>query len=299
MFSVLLNAVAFRLAGEAYVHTTYQLHCLPDDRNKPKAGQIPLSAGEGEGPSVVVCAPNRCVVGAEGLGGHDDGTPLSAEVGLLDNGRGVGPDNAANRHEESGEEVSTNRTSNATARGGRRVKGLPHPNVAPDPSMYWPSVRMMPFGPAPYLKIFTVPNIGSVLGLSLFFQASVRRVHRTEDEADDHADRYAKPVSFFLFLRTHTRKKNILPPIMAPILTKTQVSLDCSCSAIRLAFERFKLPWASGTQKVPEKHTLVQVGRANTAWMAGRRGHFGGVFELTAEQFRKKCRCKVASLLAK
>ena len=90
------------------------------------------------------------------------------------------------------------------------------------------------------------------------------------------------------FLRTHTREKNILPPIMAPILTKTQVSLDCSCSAIRLAFERFKLPWASGTRKVPETHTLVKVGRANTAGMAGRRGHFGGSFELTAEQFRRK-----------
>ena len=33
-----------------------------------------------------------------------------------------------------------------------------YPNVAPEPSMYWPSVRMMPLGPAPYLKMLTVPG---------------------------------------------------------------------------------------------------------------------------------------------
>lgn len=32
-----------------------------------------------------------------------------------------------------------------------------YPNVDPDMSMYWPSVRMIPLGPAPPRKICTVP----------------------------------------------------------------------------------------------------------------------------------------------
>lgn len=36
-----------------------------------------------------------------------------------------------------------------------------HPNVAPDPSMYCPRVRITPLGPAPYLMMFTLP--GAVL----------------------------------------------------------------------------------------------------------------------------------------
>ena len=33
-----------------------------------------------------------------------------------------------------------------------------NPNVAPDPAIYCPSVRMTPFCPAPYLIMFTVPD---------------------------------------------------------------------------------------------------------------------------------------------
>lgn len=33
------------------------------------------------------------------------------------------------------------------------------PKVAPDMAMYWPSVLMMPLGPAPYLKMVVVPAI--------------------------------------------------------------------------------------------------------------------------------------------
>lgn len=40
----------------------------------------------------------------------------------------------------------------------------PYPKVAPEPSMYWPSVLMMPFGPAPYLKMLTVPELRVRLG---------------------------------------------------------------------------------------------------------------------------------------
>lgn len=50
--------------------------------------------------------------------------------------------------------MSTMRTT--TAARARERRGA-YPNVAPEPSMYCPSVRMMPFGPAPYLKMLTVP----------------------------------------------------------------------------------------------------------------------------------------------
>ena len=35
--------------------------------------------------------------------------------------------------------------------------GRSYPNVAPEPSIYCPSVLMIPLGPAPYLKMLTVP----------------------------------------------------------------------------------------------------------------------------------------------
>ena len=58
------------------------------------------------------------------------------------------------------------------------------PNVAPDPSIYWPSVLMIPLGPAPYLKILTVPET-----VSAWVAPKKRRLQiRTEDEADDHTD---------------------------------------------------------------------------------------------------------------
>ena len=38
-----------------------------------------------------------------------------------------------------------------------RERARSHPNVAPEPSMYCPRVRMMPFWPAPYRKMLTVP----------------------------------------------------------------------------------------------------------------------------------------------
>ena len=37
------------------------------------------------------------------------------------------------------------------------------PKVAPDPAIYCPRVLMMPFVPAPYLKMFTVPNIKPII----------------------------------------------------------------------------------------------------------------------------------------
>jgi len=34
-----------------------------------------------------------------------------------------------------------------------------YPNVAPEPSIYWPRVLMTPFGPAPYLMMLTDPVV--------------------------------------------------------------------------------------------------------------------------------------------
>jgi len=34
-----------------------------------------------------------------------------------------------------------------------------YPNVAPDPTMYCPNVRITPFGPAPYLMMLTEPSV--------------------------------------------------------------------------------------------------------------------------------------------
>lgn len=40
---------------------------------------------------------------------------------------------------------------------------LSHPKAAPEPSMYWPMVLMTPLGPAPNLKMETVPGRLSAL----------------------------------------------------------------------------------------------------------------------------------------
>jgi hypothetical protein len=65
-----------------------------------------------------------------------------------------------------------------------------YPNVAPDPSMYWPSVLIIPFGPAPYLKMLTVPERHVRHVLTPLKSELICRKRRTEYEADDHADRY-------------------------------------------------------------------------------------------------------------
>ena len=69
----------------------------------------------------------------------------------------------------------------------RRVAS--YPNVAPDPSMYWPSVRIIPLGPAPYLKMLTVPAIDvravHLLTLNPRIVVLLESARRTKDEADD------------------------------------------------------------------------------------------------------------------
>jgi hypothetical protein len=48
--------------------------------------------------------------------------------------------------------------------------GSVHPKVAPDPSIYCPSVLITPFGPAPYLMMLTDPckvRMGGLLRVSI------------------------------------------------------------------------------------------------------------------------------------
>lgn len=103
---------------------------------------------------VVVAAANGLLIRTECAGGHDDWASLRAEVGLLNDGRRIRPNNTADRHEESGRQRCVNHDNSPDS-----SKTAAYPNVAPEPSMYWPSVRMMPFGPAPYLKMLTVPRL--------------------------------------------------------------------------------------------------------------------------------------------
>lgn len=49
---------------------------------------------------------------------------------------------------------------------GKAERRQTYPNVAPEPSMYLPKVRMTPFGPAPYWKMETVPALVSAIVLS-------------------------------------------------------------------------------------------------------------------------------------
>lgn len=50
---------------------------------------------------VVVAAANGLLIRTECAGGHDDWASLRAEVGLLNDGRRIRPNNTADRHEES------------------------------------------------------------------------------------------------------------------------------------------------------------------------------------------------------
>jgi hypothetical protein len=74
-------------------------------------------------------------------------------------GNCVGSDHASNRHEESGQ-------ASELCTGNWFSDDLTYPKVAPDPSIYCPSVLITPFGPAPYLMMLTEPG-GKLEGLSI------------------------------------------------------------------------------------------------------------------------------------
>ena len=59
-----------------------------------------------------------------------------------------------------------------------------YPNVAPDPTMYLPRVRITPLGPAPYWKIVTVPK--SLDEHVIAVRSEVEGL--TDDEAHDTTD---------------------------------------------------------------------------------------------------------------
>lgn len=61
-----------------------------------------------------------------------------------------------------------------------------YPNVAPDAPMNWPKVLIMPFGPAPYLKMLTVPAKKEHMIRNTL--QSLHRVALTVDEADDDSN---------------------------------------------------------------------------------------------------------------
>lgn len=56
--------------------------------------------------------------------------------------------------------------------------------------MYWPNVLMMPLGPAPYLKMLTVPGESRASGHACKSKIEALGDGHTEDEANDAADSY-------------------------------------------------------------------------------------------------------------
>lgn len=56
-----------------------------------------------------------------------------------------------------GHEEAEGRTVSRYSRGD--MFDVPYPNVAAEPSMYWPSVRSIPLGPGPNLMMFVAPKM--------------------------------------------------------------------------------------------------------------------------------------------
>lgn len=67
---------------------------------------------------------------------------------------------------------------------------IAYPNVAPDAPIYWPNVLMIPLGPAPYLKMLTVPGRDQPRARSRGRDGwePSRWGDRTVDEANDDAN---------------------------------------------------------------------------------------------------------------
>ena len=97
-----------------------------------------------------------------------------------------------------------------------------YPNVAPDPSMYCPSVLMMPFGPAPYLKMLTVPELRvrppslEEFGNQSWCSAGGGAVPKMKPMMVPTA---AGKRGQLCAGREEHKKGHVLPPIRAPILT--------------------------------------------------------------------------------
>ncbi len=103
------------------------------------------------------CKSKLDLIWAIWLSWHDNWSPFWSSKGFCCLLRDcVCSNHTADGHEESSGLVSTE--------GESAQKGS-YPKVAPEPIMYWPSVRITPFGPAPNLMILVVPLIVNLKSL--------------------------------------------------------------------------------------------------------------------------------------
>lgn len=87
-----------------------------------------------------------------------------------------------------------------------------YPNVAAEPAIYCPSVRIIPLGPGPYRTMFVNP----CKDINRRAHARMQCLRLTEDETNDYSDGYNGQVSL---IHSCPPRYNVHPPIMAPILT--------------------------------------------------------------------------------
>lgn len=107
-------------------------------------------------------------------------------VRFLDDGRGIGPDDTADGHEEAGTAIRS------AGMKWRVEQPNTDPNVAPDAAIYWPIVLMIPFGPAPYRKMLTVPAQTISLWASAVAVAVAVAPPLTVYEAENDTDSYGQ-----------------------------------------------------------------------------------------------------------
>lgn len=150
-----------------FVHQPSEIFGVPSS-NTLRCGRKVLC------PLRLVGSREGCSVGAC----HDDGLPSSVCVGLLHDRRSVGSNDTADGHEEA--VIKSSESACGLFPPPPEVEA--YPNVAPDAPMNWPSVLIIPFGPAPYLNMLTVPVEKSILG-----SGSTGRIDHahTVDEAND------------------------------------------------------------------------------------------------------------------
>lgn len=144
-----------------------------------------------------------------------------------------------------------------------------YPNVAPEPAMYCPSVRIMPCEPAPYRKMLTVP----VCWLACHVAAQ-NWGPRTKNKTDNYTNSCSVGSVYM-----HPRGivcRLLLPPIIAPILTTI---FELAGQQMPGCFERGR--------------TLVEIRRAMLATTrdCSNRRHFFEVLKWS----RNSCRARVVA----
>jgi hypothetical protein len=94
----------------------------------------------------------------------------------------------------------------------------PYPNVAAEPAMYCPSVRIIPLGPGPNRMMLVAPVFHQ---LRLIVAFDPEGAH-TEDEANDQTDSCCSTYEYESL--ASSREEALHPPIIAPIWTVKLVS---------------------------------------------------------------------------